>query len=570
MRSYVLRFVIVFLIIIATTLIVTFYPYLFGKLVDVLFYEKDVSQFLKIVLIYFIIYMINQVLHYCLDIMKAKLRIDFSFNIRKNLYHKVLTYRCKQLAELNTGDIISRINYDAEEVLNFIYSDFFYGISAFTDFTLCLGFIAVINIPMAVVSFVLVVIVFVVTNLLKKKLKPLYDNITKLTASNQNWLFEFLNGMRDIVLINATKRCIDKYMDGENTIIKKNYKVMKLETLADRVNVGIQLFASLTIYIMAAFYISYNIITLGSLIACIDYISRMTLTLNRMYARIFSISRRIICIDRIMEVEDAEAEIDIKDPPTIKIDRGEINFSNVTFSYAQNKKVLDGLNLHIHPGETIALVGKSGEGKSTIAELLCGFYDLDQGEITIDGRKISEYPIHDLRSQIGLVHQTATIFNNTVRYNLVFTNDKKYDEEIWEALKLVEMDHVISKLEKGLDTILTPSKTGLSGGQKQRLSIARVYLKKPKILVFDESTSAIDENMELNITKSWEKLFHGHTTVIITHRLSTILHCDRIAFLENGKIIKCDTHTKLLESCEQYKNIFYEQFGYNFEVEDEK
>lgn len=569
MPSYVLRFIVVFLIIIATTVIVAFYPYLFGKLVDVLFYDKNVSLFLKIVLIYVIIYMVNQVLHYRIDIMMAKLRIDFSFDIKKSLFHKVLTYKCKTLSELNTGDIISRINNDAEEVLNIIYHDIFYGISAFLDFVMCFAFIAYINLSLAGVSLVLVIITFIIANVFKNKLKPLYDKITRMSASNQSWLFELLNGMCDIGLINATKRCIDKYMNNENTLIETNYDVVKLEVQADRTNSAVQVLTSLTIYIMAAFFIFNKMLTLGGLVASIDYLCRMVLTLNRVYARVFSISRRLISIDRIMEIEDMESEIDQKDASDVEITKGEIVFSNVSFSYMKERRTLNGLNLHIYPGEKIALVGKSGEGKSTIAEILCRFYEIDQGEITIDGRNISEYPIYDLRRQIGLVNQTTTMLNSTIRYNLAFTNDKEYDEKIWAALKLVEMDQAVKKMPEGLDTILTPSNTGLSGGQNQRLSLARVYIKMPQILIFDESTSAIDENMESNITKSWDDLFHGHTTLIITHRLSTILNCDRIAFIENGKILGCDTHKRLLESCEQYKILFKEQFSYKFEVEDE-
>lgn len=559
-RKYILSFILLLLVIIITTAIVAFYPYLFGKLVDSLFYRNNVSEFFRIGVIYFVIFAVNQSLHYVLNMTLAKLNIGFVFDIKKSIFNKVLSYKSKELAEINSGDIIARINYDTDEILSFIKSDIFYGISALLDFSMCLGISAFISLPLAGVSLALVVITLIVSNYLKKKLSTYYYRVTQTNAEKQSWLFEFLNGMRDIRLLNATQFCINKFITKEKDLVDMNRTIMKKETMSERINAALQLIASLSIFTVAAFSISSSVLTLGGLTAIIDYYNRMIVTLNRIYTRFFSITRRLISIDRIIEIEDRESEEYNEKEPKRKINQGEIIFSDVHFSYIEQQKVLKGINLHINPGEKIALVGKSGEGKSTIASLLCRMYDVNQGEISIDGVNINKYSLSDLRAQIGLVNQTTTIFNNTIRYNLIFSNETEHDEEIWKALKCVEMDQVIRNLPKGLDTILDASKTSLSGGQNQRLSIARVYLKKPNILILDESTSALDGNTEFNITKTWDDLFPKKTIIIIAHRLSTIVNSDRIAYLEDGHIIKCGKHEKLLETCPQYKKNFYEQY----------
>lgn len=557
-----MQFIGVFLIIVVTTAIVAFYPYLFGKLIDALFYDKNISMFVKIVLIYLVIYIINQILHYRLDIMVAKLGIQYSFDIKKNLLHKVLTYKSKDLSSLNTGDIISRVNKNADEPLNFIYHDIFYGLSAFMDFLMCFGIIAFINSTLAIIMLIMSLVAFLLSKYFEAKLAPLYKNIIKQRAKNSNWLFEVLNGMRDLKLIFSVDRCFDKYMKTETEIVDFSYRIAKKEIMAERVNDGVKLISTIIIYFFAAAFIIQNMLTLGGLVACVDYFNRMMLMMDRIYARIFRVSKRMASIDRVMEIEDFDSENDLSSNEQFDIAEGKIVFDAVTFAYEDNKKVLDQINLSIRPGEKIALVGRSGEGKSTIAQLICRLYEVNQGEIRIDGKNINEIDVHSLRRQIGIVNQNAAIFSNTIRYNLIFSNKKERDHEIWEVLKQVEMDKVIAQLPERLDTYLTSAGLALSGGQYQRLAIARAYLKKAVIMIFDESTSAIDGHTEKSIIQSWNEMFKNHTVIVIAHRFSTIMNCDRVAVLENGKIVACDIHDTLINTCESYRKLFYEQSHY--------
>lgn len=546
------------------------YPYLFGQLIDTLFYNKYMSSFGRIVVIYCVIFMINQLLHFVLNMTVANLRTKYLFDIKRDIFRKVLSYKSENLSSLNTGDIIYRINKDADEVLNFIYSDVFYGLSALLDFILCLGMTTFISLPFAGISLVLAFLTFLLSKHFSKKLKPLNQKLARFTAANESWLYEVLNSMRDVKLLTATKYCINRYLKNDFDVIRTNNQKIKQEVIADGSKAAVQLVSTLCIFIISAFFIAAGSLTLGGMIACIDYFNRMALMLNRLYSRTFTILNRLVSIDRILEIENEQSEEYNDQIPMQEIKRGDIHLRDVVFSYNENEKVLNGLSLHIKPGEKMALVGKSGAGKSTIAELLCRLYDVDEGDIDIDEISINNYNLHDLRSQIGIVHQESTMFNNSIRYNLVFSSDTKLDDEIWRVLRYVKMDEVVRKLPNGLDTILDSSTISLSGGQKQRLAIARIYLKNPRILIFDESTSALDGKTELDINETWSQLFKDRTILIIAHRFSTIIKSDRVAYLDDGKIMGVDQHDKLIETCPLYKKLFLEQYYFKNSVEEGK
>jgi len=271
----------------------------------------------------------------------------------------------------------------------------------------------------------------------------------------------------------------------------------------------------------------------------------------------------MVSIDRLIELEQEATEENLVEPEPHYIKFGDIQLRNVCFTYPNKTRVLDKLSLHIKPGEKVALAGKSGEGKSTIAALLCRLYDIESGEIKIDGVNIKEYNLHNLRQQIGVVNQELAVFNQSVRFNLIFSNDINQDDEIWEVLKLVKLDEVIMKMPEGLSTILDSSKTLLSGGEKQRLILARMYIKNPSIIILDEATSFLDEKTENDITKAWEQLFQGRTVLIIAHRFSTIINSDRVAYLEKGKILGYEQHDKLLKICSEYQKLYLEQKWYD-------
>ncbi|MER2064278.1 MAG: ATP-binding cassette domain-containing protein, partial [Alkalibacterium sp.] len=258
---------------------------------------------------------------------------------------------------------------------------------------------------------------------------------------------------------------------------------------------------------------------------------------------------------RSPEVKDTDYAYDVD---TLK---GDIEYKDVQFSYEENQVVLEDINLKIKAGETVAFVGPSGAGKTTICNLLPRFYDIDSGKITIDGYSIKEIKLQSLREQIGVVQQDVFLFPGTIRENIQYGKLDATDEEINEAVKMANLEDVVDQMPKGLDTIVGERGVKLSGGQKQRLSIARIFLKNPPILILDEATSALDTETEQAIQEALDSLSKGRTTLIIAHRLATIKNADRIVVVAEKGIVEQGSHDELMDEEGAYKALYDAQFS---------
>lgn len=259
---------------------------------------------------------------------------------------------------------------------------------------------------------------------------------------------------------------------------------------------------------------------------------------------------------RYLEIMDTEPEIaDAPDAISLKSVRGDIRFEGVTFGYEPNRPILNNVSLSIRAGETVAFVGPSGAGKTTICSLLPRFYEVDHGRITVDGIDIRNIKLHSLRKHIGIVQQDVFLFSGSIHENIAYGDLSATDEQIWEAARRASLDDLIRSLPEGMDTIIGERGVKLSGGQKQRLSIARMFLKNPPILILDEATSALDTETEAQIQKSLSELSVGRTTLVIAHRLTTIQNADRIIVVNKDGIAEQGTHQELIRSGGAYSRL---------------
>ncbi len=537
------------------------YPYIFGRLVDEVFYGKNMDVFFQIVVMYAIIYFFNQVMHFVLNMSWARLMTKFLFDIREAVLEKGLSLKGETLSGGYSGDLLTRMNKNVEEFMNLIHWNIFYVVGSTLNLICSIFIIWYLNTWIAVFVLVLTPLIVYLSRFFSQKEKKYKKKIEENNGLLTAWIFEIIRGMQDIRLLGAVSCILSDYTKKTVQIMRWNIQSDRVQVVSERVNSGVATIARLMLYGISAWFVINGGLTVGEFTACVAYFGTCINVFNALNNRVMGIAGNMVGIDRVREVFEKESENYGGEIQNQVIERGDIGFHDVYFDYGNDTRVLKGITLQIQAGECIALVGKSGAGKSTIANLIYKLYSIRSGNITFDGINQMDFNLHNLRDQIGMVHQDSIFFDGTIRYNLLLTQENKTDEELWNALKMAHLYDFVSKLPKGLDTKIGYEGIQFSGGQKQRLAIARIFVKNPKILIFDEATSALDSEAEQIIMQSWDKLRENRTILVIAHRLSTILNSDKVAVLHEGVIAGYDHHLQLLQNCSVYRELFKEQYS---------
>ena len=523
--------------------------------------EDKLAALLFVCVIVGVLSLLKNVARYLALFYISVLRTGVVRDLRQKLYKKTLDLPLSYYSEQRKGDIMARMTSDVQEVewsiLNSLELMFREPIAVI----LYIGMLIVMSPKLTLFVLILLPVSGLIIGQLGKTLRRSSTKVQEMVGQILSSIEETLGGLRIIKAFNAEKHINDKFNDVNNKHTKLTLKMTRKKDAAAPLSefIGITVMVTLVYYggtlVLNTPVDEKGIFTGSQFLAYIILFARLLTPVKAFSTAYAVILKGAASADRLEEVLNAENEItDIENPKVITTFSKNITYKNVTFAY-DNSPVLNNINTTIQKGQTIALVGESGGGKSTFADLLPRFYDIKNGEILIDGINIKEISLENLRGLMGIVTQESILFNDTVFNNIAFGIKDVSQEEVIEAAKIANAHNFISEMENGYDTNIGDRGGKLSGGQRQRISIARAVLKNPPILILDEATSALDTESEKLVQDALFKLMQNRTSVVIAHRLSTIQHADEIVVLQKGEIVERGTHTELLQQAGVYKKL---------------
>lgn len=480
------------------------------------------------------------------------------YDIRKKLYHHLQALSSRFYANNKAGEIISRVINDVEQTKDFIMTGLMNIWLDCITIIIALSVMLFLDVQLTVAAIIILPFYILTVYFFFGRLRAITRQRSQKLAEAQGFLHERVNGMLVIKSFAIEDNEARNFDIRNRNFLNKAFKHTRWNAYSfSAINTVTDIGPLIVIGYGASLAINGSI-TVGTLAAFVSYLEQLYGPLRRLVSSFTTLTQSFASMDRVFQLFDEPYDIkNIEGAQPINIKNGNIQFRDVSFRYNKEEKdVLQHINLKINHGETVAFVGMSGGGKSTLISLIPRFYDVTQGAITIDGHNIKSFETSSLRRQIGMVQQDNILFSDTVKENILLGRPDATFEEVMEAAKMANAHDFIMNLPNGYDTEVGERGVKLSGGQKQRLSIARIFLNNPPILILDEATSALDLESEAIIQEALETLSHDRTTLIVAHRLSTITHADKIIVVENGNIVEEGNHESLMRQKGAYHRLY--------------
>ena len=539
-------------------------PYLMALLIDEGIYKSSMENTVKIGIALIVFTILSLLFGALSGIFAAKAGSGFAKNLRKDLYYKVQNFSFANIDKFSTASIVTRLTTDVTYVQNSFQMIIRIAIRAPLMLIFSLIMAMKINMKMSLIFLILIPIVAIILFVISRIAMPIFEKVFKKYDDLNNVVEENTSGMRVVKSFCLENEEEKKFKNKSEEIYNLFSKGEKIVALNAPIMQGAMYLAMLLIsWIGARIIIVSNMteLTTGELSSLITYAIQVLFSIMMLTMISVMLTISIASAKRITEILDEEPSIKNKEKAIKEIKDGSIEFKNVSFSYVgkKEKEVLKNINLKIKSGETIGIIGGTGVGKSSLVNLIPRLYDVTEGELLVGGINVKDYDIKELRDAVSCVLQKNVLFSGTIKENLRWGNENATDEELIESCKLAQADKFISEFPDKYDTYIEQGGSNVSGGQKQRICIARALIKKPKILILDDSTSAVDTKTDKLIRDAFNQKIPDTTKIIIAQRVSSVEECDKIIVMKQGKIDSIGTHEELLKSNSIYREVYESQ-----------
>lgn len=538
------------------------FPIAVNQFVDKLLPGKDWSMIIWASALLLGIYVLNTVLNYIVTYWGHMLGVNIETDMRKKMFEHLQKLSFRFYDNNKTGHLMSRISRDLDDIGEVAHHGpedvFIAGMTLIGSFILMLT----INWQLAVLTFLIVPVLVWTALYFNRKMTSTYRGLFSELADFNARVEENIGGIRVVQAFANEEH--EKKLFAEHNGRYRATKMMAYKIMAGSLSINYMLMRLVSLFVMicGTWFVIRGELSYGEFIGFLLLSNVFIRPIEKINAIIESYPKGIAGFKRYVEIIDTEPDVaNTEHAEDAGVLHGDIQFDRVTFGYEGSAQVLKDINLNVRAGETIAFVGPSGAGKTTLCSLLPRFYEVDRGQITIDGIDIRDMTLSSLRRNIGIVQQDVYLFSGTIRENILYGKLGASDTEVWEAARRAQLEEFILAQATGMDTIIGERGVKLSGGQKQRLAIARMFLKNPPILILDEATSALDTETELAIQQSLSELSAGRTTLVIAHRLATIKNADRIVVVTEDGISEEGRHQELVTAGGHYSRLHQAQFG---------
>lgn len=547
---------------VASVILSLYIPVLAGRAIDgiKLHGNVDFEVIKKCLFGILICAIVGGVLQWVMNIINNRIAYNTVRDIRSKAFSHMQTLPVAFADSHPYGDIVSRITADAEQFADGLILGFSQLFTGIVTIAVTLVFMLTISPAITLAVVVLTPISLFTARFIARRTYSMFKKQSETRGEQTALINEMIQNQKTVQAFSYEDRAVERFDKSNEKLRKYSLKSIFFSSLTNPTTRFINNLIYAVVGLMGGIFAIGGMVTVGGFVSFLAYSNQYTKPFNEISGVVTELQNALACAARIFELIDEESEKSDEDCSTLDDPEGSVEFDGVRFSYDKSKKLIDGFDFFAPSGKTIAVVGPTGCGKTTLINLLLRFYDVDGGSIKVDGENINGITRHSLRHHFGMVLQDTWIKNGTVRENIAFGKPDATDEEIISAAKAARAHSFIKRLKNGYDTVIGDD-DGLSEGERQLLCIARVMLMKPPMLILDEATSSIDTRTELKVQDAFNTLMQGRTSFVVAHRLSTIRHADCILVMKDGKVAEQGTHEELLAKNGFYTKLYNSQFA---------